>query len=61
MVARGRGADLADVGVSVASPANGEAVPAHRSEGPLLLAALPPGRCRVTARFAAVVPGLPAR
>lgn len=57
MAARGSGAYLADVDVSVASLATGEVVLAHRSEGPLLLAALPPGRYRVTARFADVVPG----
>jgi hypothetical protein len=56
MAAKGSGAYLADVSVRVTSLPAGELMLDTRTEGPLLLAALPPGRYEVTAT-AAVKPG----
>ena len=59
MTSRGSGAYIADVDVQVRAKPSGPVVLEHRSEGPLLLAALPPGRYEVTARYADVRPGAP--
>jgi hypothetical protein len=56
MAAKGSGAYLADVMVRVSAVPSGELILETRTEGPLLLAALPPGRYEVTAT-AAVKPG----
>jgi hypothetical protein len=56
LAAKGSGAYLADVSVRVLSIPSGNLVLETRTEGPLLLAALPPGRYEVTAS-AAVRPG----
>ena len=58
--ARGSGAYLADVDVTLASLPQHEVMLEHRTEGPLLLAALPPGRYELTASFKDVKPGAPA-
>ncbi len=57
--ARGSGAYLADVDVTLASLPAREVVLEHRTDGPLLLAALPPGRYELTASFKDVKPGAP--
>lgn len=57
--ARGSGAYLADVDVTLKSLPGRETVLERRTEGPLLLAALPPGRYEMTAVFHDVVPGAP--
>lgn len=57
LAARGSGAYLADVDVTVRSLPLREVVLEHRTEGPLLLVALPAGRYEVTASFADVLPG----
>lgn len=59
LAARGSGAYLADVDVTVRSLPAREVVLEHRTDGPLLLATLPPGRYEVTARFGQVQPGAP--
>jgi hypothetical protein len=57
LAARGSGAYLADVDVTVRSLPTRSVVLEHRTQGPLLLAALPPGRYELTASFADVLPG----
>lgn len=59
LAARGSGAYLADVEVTVRSLPGRDVVLEHRTDGPLLLATLPPGRYEVTATFARVQPGAP--
>ena len=59
LAARGSGAYLADVEVTVRSMPTREVVLEHRTNGPLLLATLQPGRYEVTATFAQVQPGAP--
>lgn len=59
LAARGSGAYLADVGVTVRSLPARDVVLEHRTDGPLLLATLPPGRYELTASFADVLPGAP--
>ncbi len=56
LAAKGSGAYLADVSVRVLALPSGNVMLETRTEGPLLLAALPPGRYEVTAS-AAVRPG----
>jgi hypothetical protein len=55
--AKGSGAYLADVDVTVRALPGNDIVLQHRTEGPLMLAALPPGRYRVETQFADVLPG----
>jgi hypothetical protein len=55
--AKGSGAYLADVDVNVMALPSRETVLQTKTEGPMLLAALPPGRYQVTANFADVKPG----
>ncbi|MCW5634754.1 MAG: hypothetical protein KIT17_15575 [Rubrivivax sp.] len=55
--AKGSGAYLADVDVVVRALPSLEPVLEHRTEGPLLLATLPPGRYEVTATYGQVLPG----
>jgi hypothetical protein len=57
--AKGSGAYLADVDVSIRSLPDNELVVQHRTEGPVLLAALPPGRYVVTGRYDDVKAGSP--
>jgi hypothetical protein len=57
LAAKGSGSYLADVDVTIATLPQRTTVLEHRTEGPLLLAALPPGRYEVTATFADVLPG----
>ena len=57
LAARGSGAYLADVDVTVRSLPSREVVLEHRTDGPQLLAALPAGRYEVTASFADVLSG----
>ncbi|MCW5633259.1 MAG: hypothetical protein KIT17_07970 [Rubrivivax sp.] len=59
LAARGSGAYLADVDVTVRALDSGDVLLQHRTEGPLLLASLPPGRYEVIASFADVLPGAP--
>jgi len=59
LAAKGSGAYLADVDVAVKALSGGDVVISTRTEGPLLLAALPPGRYEVTATFKDVRPGAP--
>lgn len=59
LASRGSGAYLADVDVTVRSLATRETVVETRTEGPLLLAALAPGRYEVSATFTDVRPGAP--
>ncbi len=59
LAAKGSGAYLANVDVTVRALPSNEVVVQHRTEGPLLLAALPPGRYGVEARYDAVRPGAP--
>jgi hypothetical protein len=59
LAAKRSGAYLADVDVVVRSLPSRNVVLEHRSEGPLVLAALPPGRYEVTARYGRVLPGAP--
>jgi len=60
LAARHSGAYLADVDVVVRSLPSRTVVLEHRSEGPLVLAQLPPGRYEVTATYGQVLPGAPA-
>jgi hypothetical protein len=55
--AKGSGAYLADVEVSVLALPAREVVLETRTEGPMLLAALPAGRYQVTAKYSDVMPG----
>jgi hypothetical protein len=55
--AKGSGAYLADVEVSVMALPSREVLLETRTEGPMLLAALPAGRYQVTAKYADVMPG----
>jgi hypothetical protein len=57
VAAKGSGAYLADVDVSIASLPQRTPVLETRTEGPLLLAALPPGRYEISASFSDVRPG----
>jgi hypothetical protein len=59
LAAKGSGAYLADVDVTITALPRRETVLQHRTEGPLLLVALPPGRYEVNARFEDVLPGAP--
>lgn len=59
--AKHSGAYLADVDVVVRSLPRREVVLEHRTEGPLLLAKLPPGRYEVVASYGQVLPGAPTR
>jgi hypothetical protein len=59
LAAKGSGAYLADVDVTIAMLPQRTTVLEHRTEGPLLLAALPPGRYEVSASFDDVLPGTP--
>jgi hypothetical protein len=59
LAAKGSGAYLADVDVVVKALPSREVVIEHRTEGPLLLASLPPGRYEVTASYGQVLPGAP--
>jgi hypothetical protein len=59
LAAKGSGAYLADVDVTITALPQRETVLQHRTEGPLLLAALPPGRYEVQARFEDVRAGAP--
>jgi hypothetical protein len=57
LAAKGSGAYLADVDVSIVTLPQRTLVLKQRTEGPLLLAALPPGRYEVSATFSDVLPG----
>ena len=57
LAAKHSGAYLADVDVEVRRMPGGAVVVEHRTEGPLLLADLPPGRYRLDARYDDVLPG----
>jgi hypothetical protein len=57
--AKGSGAYLADVDVSIRSLPAGDVVVEHRTEGPLMLVDLPPGRYVVEGRYGNVVAGSP--
>lgn len=57
LAAKHSGAYLADVDVVVRALPSREVVLEHRSEGPLVLAQLPPGRYEVTATYGQVLPG----
>lgn len=59
LAAKRTGAYLADVDVVVRSLPSRNVVLEHRSEGPLVLAALPPGRYEVSASYGQVLPGAP--
>ncbi|MBL8344924.1 MAG: hypothetical protein JNN03_05750 [Rubrivivax sp.] len=59
LAAKRSGAYLADVDVVVRSLPSRNVVLEHRSEGPLVLAALPPGRYEVIASYGQVRPGAP--
>ncbi len=57
--AKGSGAYLANVDVTITALPQREAVLQHRTQGPLLLAALPPGRYEILAKFGDVLAGTP--
>jgi hypothetical protein len=57
LAAKGSGAYLADVNVTIRSVPGNEVVLEHLAEGPLMLAALPPGRYELEARYTDVLPG----
>ncbi|MBI5722243.1 MAG: hypothetical protein HZC37_31595 [Burkholderiales bacterium] len=57
LAAKGSGAYLADVDVVVRELPSRSVVLEHRSEGPLVLASLPPGRYEVAATYGQVRPG----
>lgn len=59
LASKGSGAYLADVDVTVRSLATREVVVETRTEGPLMLAALAPGRYEISATFDDVRPGAP--
>lgn len=59
LAAKHSGAHLADVDVVVRALPSREVMLEHRTEGPLLLATLPPGRYEVTASYGQVLPGAP--
>lgn len=61
LASKGSGAYLADVDVKVYSLPSRAMVLEHRTEGPLMLATLPPGRYEVVAEYADVLPGAPTR
>jgi hypothetical protein len=61
LASKGRGAYLAGVDVTVRDLQTGRVVLQHRTEGPLLLARLPPGRYEVVADYADVRPGAATR
>lgn len=55
--ARRTGAWLADVDIRIHSLSSGDVLVEHRTEGPMLLARLPPGRYEMRATYADVRPG----
>jgi hypothetical protein len=57
LASKGSGAYLADVDVQVLALPSRQEVLNTRTEGPLLLAELPPGRYEITARYTDVRPG----
>jgi hypothetical protein len=59
LAARGSGAYLADVDVTLRALDSGDVMLKHRTAGPLVLATLPPGRYEIVASFADVKPGAP--
>lgn len=59
LAAKGSGAYLAYVDVTVRALPSNDVVLEHRTEGPLMLADLPPGRYRVEAQYTDVLPGAP--
>lgn len=59
LAAKRSGAYLADVDVVVRALPSRQVVLEHRSEGPLVLATLPPGRYEVVASYGQVLPGAP--
>lgn len=59
LAAKHSGAYLADVDVVVRSLPSRNVVLEHRSEGPLVLASLPPGRYEVVTSYGQVRPGAP--
>lgn len=61
LASKGSGAYLADVDVKVYSVPSRALVLEHRTEGPLMLATLPPGRYEVVAEYADVLPGAATR
>jgi len=61
LAAKRSGAYLADVDVVVRSLPSREVVLEHRSQGPLVLAQLAPGRYEVTASYGDVLPGAATR
>jgi hypothetical protein len=61
LASKGSGAYLADVDVSVHELPSRRVVLEHRTEGPLMLAKLPPGRYEVVAQYRDVLPGAATR
>jgi len=59
LAAKGSGAHLADVDVSIVTLPQRENVLQLHTEGPLVLAALPPGRYEISGSFPDVLPGAP--
>jgi hypothetical protein len=57
LAAKGSGAYLSDVDVTITALPKGTTVLEHRTQGPLLMAALPPGRYEISASFDDVLPG----
>jgi len=57
--AKGSGAYLADVDVSIRTLPSRDLVVQHRTEGPLMLVDLPPGRYVVSGHYGDVTPGAP--
>jgi hypothetical protein len=57
LAAKGSGAYLADVDVTVRALPSNDLVLQHRTEGPLMLAALPSGRYRIETHYSDVLPG----
>jgi hypothetical protein len=57
--AKDSGAYLADVDVSIRAMPSGDVVVQHRTEGPVMLVDLPPGRYVVAGQYGDVRPGAP--
>lgn len=57
LAAKGSGAYLSDVDVTITALPQRTPVLEHRTQGPLLMAALPPGRYEISASFDDVLPG----